>query len=156
MDAGPRRPIGGHRLTVMERQTIVVGYTPTRPGELALERAIEEAKIRDARVVVVLSMVGGRKTGLEDVEQARRALGSAEDRLKAEGVRFELRELVRGKAPAEDLAALAAEENADLLVIGYRHRTKSGKFFLGSDAQDILLAAPCPVLLVRPQEDEAD
>jgi len=156
VDAGPRRPIGGHRLAVMERQTIVVGYTPTRPGELALERAIEEAKIRDARVVVVLSMFGGRKTGLEDVEQARRALGSAEDRLKAEGVRFELRELVRGKAPAEDLAALAVEENADLLVIGYRHRTKSGKFFLGSDAQDILLAAPCPVLLVRPPEDEPD
>lgn len=140
----------------MERQTIVVGYTPTRPGELALERAIEEAKLRDARVVVVLSMLGGRKTGLEDVEQARRALASAEDRLRAEGVRFELRELVRGKEPAEDLAALAAEEKADLLVIGYRHRTKSGKFFLGSDAQDILLAAPCPVLLVRPPEAEAD
>ena len=63
---------------------------------------------------------------------------------------------MRGKEPAEDLAALATEEKADLLVIGYRHRTKSGKFFLGSDAQDILLAAPCPVLLVRPPEAEAD
>jgi len=27
---------------------------------------------------------------------------------------------------------------------------------LGSDAQDILLAAPCPVLLVRPPEEEPD
>ena len=51
---------------------------------------------------------------------------------------------------------MAAEEKADLLVIGYRHRSKSGKYFLGSDAQDILLAAPCPVLLVRPPEDEED
>jgi len=106
--------------------------------------------------VVVLSMFGGRKTGLEEVEQSRRAFGSAEDRLKAEGVEYELRELVRGKSPAEDLAALAAEEKADLLVIGYRHRSKSGKYFLGSDAQDILLAAPCPVLAVRPPEGEED
>jgi nucleotide-binding universal stress UspA family protein len=140
----------------MKRQLIVVGYSPTRTGELALERAIEEAKMRDARVMVVLSMWGGKRTNLEDVEQARRAFGAAEDRLKAAGVEYQLRELVRGKAPAEDLAALAAEEKASLLVIGYRHRTKSGKFFLGSDAQDILLAAPCPVLLVRPPEDEPD
>ena len=140
----------------MERQLILVGYSPTRTGELALERAIEEAKIRDGRVMVVLSMWGGKRTNLEDVEQARRAFGSAEDRLRASGVEYSLRELVRGKAPAEDLAALATEEKASLLVIGYRHRTKSGKFFLGSDAQDILLAAPCPVLLVRPPEDEPD
>lgn len=140
----------------MERQTIVVGYSPTRTGELALERAIEEAKIRQARVLVVLSMWGGRRTGLEEVEQARRALSAAEERLKTEGVEYALRELVRGKAPAQDLAALAAEEKAFLLVIGYRHRSKSGKYFLGSDAQDILLAAPCPVLLVRPPEGEED
>lgn len=137
----------------MERQTIVVGYAPTDTGELALDRAIEEAKIRDARLVVVLSMWGGRRTGLEEVEQARQAFAAAEDRLKAEGVTFDLRELVRGKSPAQDLAHLAEEEKAALLVIGYRHRTKSGKYFLGSDAQDILLAAPCPVLLVRPPED---
>jgi nucleotide-binding universal stress UspA family protein len=140
----------------MERQLIVVGYSPTRTGELALEKAIEEAQIRDARVMVVLSMWGGKRTNLEDVEHARQAFGAAEGRLRAAGVEYVLRELVRGKAPAEDLAALAAEEKAALLVIGYRHRTKSGKFFLGSDAQDILLAAPCPVLLVRPSEDEED
>ncbi len=140
----------------MERQTIVVGYSPTRTGELALDRAIEEAKIRGGRLLVVLSMWGGRRTGLEEVEQARRAFATAEDRLKAEGVEYVLRELVRGKAPAEDLAALAAEEKASLLVIGYRHRSKSGKYFLGSDAQDILLASPCPVLLVRSPEGEAD
>ena len=84
----------------MERQTIVVGYSPTRTGELALDRAVEEAKIRHGRVLVVLSMFGGRKTGLEEVEQARRAFASAEDRLRAEEVPYELRELVRGKAPA--------------------------------------------------------
>ena len=137
----------------MKRQTIVLGYTPTPAGRLALDRAVQEAKLRDARLLVVLSMWGGKKTAFEEVAHARQALDEVETRLKAEGVKFEMRELVRGKSPAQDLADLAAEEKADLIVIGYRHRTRSGKYFLGSDAQDILLAAPCPVLLVRPPED---
>lgn len=140
----------------MERHTIVLGYSPTASGRLALERAIQEAKLRDSRLLVVLSMWGGHKTAFDEVSQARRAFEEAEARLQAEGVTYELRELVRGKTPAQDLADLAAEEKADLLVIGYRHRSKSGKYFLGSDAQDILLAAPCPVLAVRPPEGEED
>lgn len=140
----------------MERHTIVLGYSPTASGRLALERAIQEAKLRNSRLLVVLSMWGGRKTGFDEIEESRQALEEAEARLKAEGVDYGLRELVRGKTPAQDLADLAAEEKADLLVIGYRHRSKSGKYFLGSDAQDILLAAPCPVLAVRPPEDEED
>jgi len=140
----------------MERHTIVLGYTPTPSGRIALERAIQEAKLRDSRLLVVLSMWGGHRMGLSDVEEARRAFEEAETQIKAAGVTYELRELVRGKSPAQDLADIAAEEKADLLVIGYRHRSKSGKYFLGSDAQDILLAAPCPVLAVRPPEGEED
>ncbi|MBN2114634.1 MAG: universal stress protein [Acidimicrobiia bacterium] len=140
----------------MKRHTIVVGYSPTATGRLALDRAVQEAKLRDSRLLVVLSLWGGRRTGFEEVEESRRALEEADALLRDKGVAYELRELVRGKTPAEDLADLAEEEKADLLVIGYRHRSKSGKFFLGSDAQDILLAAPCPVLAVRPPEDEED
>jgi nucleotide-binding universal stress UspA family protein len=140
----------------MARHTIVLGYTPTAAGRLALDRAVQEAKLRESRILVVLSMWGGKKTAFDEVALARRALDEAETRLKAEKVPFELRELVRGKTPAQDLADLAEEEKADLIVIGYRHRTRSGKYFLGSDAQDILLAAPCPVLLVRPPEGAED
>ena len=140
----------------MARHTIVLGYTPSASGRVALDRAIQEAKLRESRILVVLSMWGGKKTAFDEVAQARRALEEAETRLKAEKVAFEMRELVRGKSPAQDLADLATEEKADLIVIGYRHRSKSGKYFLGSDAQDILLAAPCPVLLVRPPEGEED
>jgi nucleotide-binding universal stress UspA family protein len=137
-------------------QTIVVGYSATPSGRLALERAIDEARLRSARLVVVHSMWGGQRTSFEEVEESRRALEAAEDRLRAEGIEYSLRELVRGKTPAVDLAELAAEEKASLLVIGYRHRSKTGKYFLGSDAQDILLASPCPVLAVRSAEAEED
>ena len=47
---------------------------PTASGRLALERAIQEAKLRDSRLLVVLSMWGGKKTAFDEVTQARAGL----------------------------------------------------------------------------------
>ena len=65
------------------------------------------------------------------------------------GVEHEVRQLVRGLEPAEDLIAAAEESDADVIVIGLRRRTPVGKLILGSNAQRILLDAPCPVLAVK-------
>jgi nucleotide-binding universal stress UspA family protein len=56
---------------------------------------------------------------------------------------------VRGHEPAEDLINIAEACDADLIVIGLRRRTPVGKLILGSNAQRILLDAPCPVLAVK-------
>ena len=55
--------------------------------------------------------------------------------------------------PAEDLIAVAVEVDADFIVIGLRRRTPVGKLILGSNAQRILLEAPCPVLAVKAESD---
>ena len=64
-----------------------------------------------------------------------------------------MRQLVRGLEPAEDLIAVAEEVAADVIVIGLRRRSPVGKLILGSNAQRILLDAPCPVLAVKAGED---
>ncbi len=64
-----------------------------------------------------------------------------------------MRQLVRGLEPAEDLIGVAEEVGADFIVIGLRRRTPVGKLILGSNAQRILLDAPCPVLAVKADED---
>ena len=56
---------------------------------------------------------------------------------------------MRGNEPAEDLIAVANDVGADLIVIGLRRRTPVGKLILGSNAQRILLDAPCAVLAVK-------
>ena len=68
------------------------------------------------------------------------------------GVEHEVRQLVRGLDPAEDLINVAEEVSADLIVIGLRRRSPVGKLILGSNAQRILLDAPCPVLAVKAAE----
>ena len=120
--------------------TVVVGYVPKPEGDAALDKAIEEAKLRDAGLIVVNSHRD--RDGNADLDSAR-------ERLDASGVSYDLRELVRGFEAAEDLISLAEANDAELIVIGLRRRTPVGKLVLGSNAQRILLDAACPVLAVK-------
>ena len=127
--------------------TIVVGYVPKPEGRAALQRAVDEAKLREARLVVVNASRGDAYVdagyaAVQDVEIVKSELSSA-------GVEFDFRQLVRGREPAEEVVDVAEEVDADLIVIGMRRRSAVGKFILGSTAQRILLDASCPVLAVK-------
>lgn len=129
--------------------TVVVGYVPKPEGEAALATAISEAKLRGCKLVVVNSHRGGNEF---DQDKARAADGDIEavkKTLDASGVDYDIRQLVRGFEPAEDLISLAEANSAELLVIGLRRRSPIGKLILGSNAQRILLDAHCPVLAVK-------
>ncbi|WP_370247460.1 universal stress protein [Nocardioides sp.] len=121
--------------------TVVVGYVPKPEGEAALERAIEEATLRGAALVVVNSH---RERGDGEVD-----LGAVRARLEDSGIAYEVRQLARGFEAAEDLVSVAESHDADLIVIGLRRRTPVGKLILGSNAQRVLLDAHCPVLAVK-------
>jgi nucleotide-binding universal stress UspA family protein len=131
---------------------IVVGYVPKAEGKAALRLAAEEAKIRNASLVVVNSHRGGREFDSQDAVESESQLEEVRAELKAAGVEHEVRQLVRGLDPADDLINVAAEVSADLIIIGLRRRSPVGKLILGSNAQRILLDAPCPVLAVKAAE----
>ena len=131
---------------------IVVGYVPRAEGRAALRRAAEEARLRSVRLVVVNSNRGGTHLDSEDAVEHERELAEVRAQLDAEGIENEVRQLVRGLDPAEDLIEVAKETSADFIVIGLRRRTPVGKLILGSNAQRILLDAPCPVLAVKSAE----
>jgi len=63
-----------------------------------------------------------------------------------------IEDLARGNDPANDIVEVAEQEDATLIVIGMRRRSPVGKLLLGSNAQTILLNAPCPVLAVKAAE----
>ncbi|HET9091591.1 MAG TPA: universal stress protein [Acidimicrobiales bacterium] len=132
--------------------SIVVGFTRSPEGRAALEQAEGEARLRRARLVIVHSSRGGGGERPEEALADREELERAGERLAAVGVAHELRELVRGASPAADLVDVANELGAAMIVIGLRRRSRVGKLILGSNAQDVLLGADCPVLAVKPAD----
>ncbi len=121
--------------------SIVVGYVPTPEGTAALERSVQEARVRLAALIVVdLSKPAADTSGLD------RRVGE----LAGGDVGYDVRSVPDGTDAVESLLRLADESQADLLVIGLRRRTPVGKLILGAQAQRILLDAACPVLAVKP------
>ena len=127
--------------------TIVVGYISSPEGEAALTAAIEEAGRRSEPIQVL-------NIGHDDASRDDRFLDGTEvdrlhARLQATGVGYDIRQLVRGREPAEEIVETAEQLTASLIVIGLRRRTPTGKLLFGSQAQRILLDAECPVLSVK-------
>lgn len=128
--------------------SVVVGWIGTPEGQAAIEAAVEETRRRQGRLIVVHSAKGGDEDA-ETVIRTRDALAALEDRLTGEGLEVTVRDFIRGNEPADDLIEVADKENAALIVIGLRRRSPVGKLLMGSNAQNILLRADCPVLAVK-------
>lgn len=132
--------------------TIVTGFIDNPEGRRALDLAIGEASRRDARLIVVHSMKGGAKTKDDEYFRYQEALEKVAAELTERGLAHEIHEYVRDQTPAEDLVEAVKDFDAELLVIGYKKRTATGKALLGSHAQAVLMNATVPVLAVMAPE----
>lgn len=129
---------------------IVVGYTADRFGHAALEHGIAEAKLRGTDLYVINatsgeSYVDSRFAGRDEVHDV-------EARLAECGVAYQLAQPV-GVDAVDELLTAMNRDDAQLLVVGIRHRSPVGKLLLGSVAQKLILECPKPVLAVKPPEE---
>jgi nucleotide-binding universal stress UspA family protein len=126
---------------------VVIGFIPDEYGEAALTAGLEEAQRRQTGVVVVNStrgdaLIDKRYVGAE-------GMVTLEQRLAESGVEHELRQTM-GRDIADEILAVAADVDADAIVIGIRHRSPVGKLIMGSVAQRVIIDAACPVVAVKP------
>jgi nucleotide-binding universal stress UspA family protein len=128
---------------------IVVGYSADPFGRAALEHGIAEAKLRGTTLTVINSTSGEAYVDARFAQPGE--VHDIEERLANCGVEFELSQPV-GVDTAQELLNAMEREDAQLLVIGIRHRNPVGKLLLGSVAQQLLLECPKPVLAVKPDE----
>jgi nucleotide-binding universal stress UspA family protein len=145
--------------------TIVVGVDGSAPSKAALRFAVEEARLRDARVLAVhawtyvpvapigepgmLAMPSGDLPGQLDTERraAEAELQAAVEEVFEEKPSVEVDErLVEGDA-GEVLVAEASA--ADLIVVGSRGRGELASALLGSVSSHVVHHAACPVVVVK-------
>lgn len=129
--------------------SIVVGFIDTPEGHAALERAMDEARLRGAKLVVLHSMVGGTREKDDDYLASAEAIEAVHEKLSASGIEHSTHEYIRGNTPARDIIDAVGQHGAGLIVIGIRKRSATGKALFGSNALDILHDAPVPVLCVK-------
>jgi nucleotide-binding universal stress UspA family protein len=143
-------------------QRLVVGVDGSEHARRALEWALEEARLRDARLDVVYAwepplvvgfgtLAGGRTEpeGTSYENAARSLLDETVAAIRTEDRPAIEKTVVHGSAAR---ALLEAAKGADLIVVGSRGRGGFAGLLLGSVSQQVVQHAPCPVVIVPPPE----
>jgi hypothetical protein len=108
---------------------VVVGYVLTKEGRAALRRASEESLLRRTKLIVINSSRGGKDFDAGDARRFEAALIAVQGQLDKAGVEHEVRLLVRGNDPAQDLIEVADEVNADFF-----HRDRPAQTYSAGQA----------------------
>lgn len=128
--------------------TILLAYVPSATSEAAFVFAVDEAKRRDASLLVLASGRAPDPRKARGVEDKR----PLEERLAETGLEFELRTVPKRDDPADDILDAVEHDDVDMVVLGIRRRTPIGKILLGSTSQRVAIESPVPVVLVKPED----
>jgi nucleotide-binding universal stress UspA family protein len=171
--------VGSTTESVLRQSTVPVltlraAAATAAAGRPSFERvlvAVDDSEPSDAAVAAALALAAGGKRHLvfgavadasgvaaersylysgiseEEYADARENVGRAVAAARKAGVAAEER-IVEGSA-GDEIVALSATVNADLIVVGSHGRRGIRRFFLGSVAEHVVRTATVPVLVVR-------
>jgi nucleotide-binding universal stress UspA family protein len=111
--------------------------------------AKKSAKIYNATLYIAHSMETATDKEFDDLTKIESNLETLKASLIKEGIPCETHLLIRGVTPGEDIIEFAKDKHIDQIFIGIENKSKVGKLFFGSNAQQIILEAPCPVVSVN-------
>jgi nucleotide-binding universal stress UspA family protein len=147
---------------------IVVGVDNTETGARALTKALETAAVgarTEVHAIRVLEPVSDPLIGIplastteeladlkEKLQNAIQKMITADGALKVAAV---VAHVTIG-APARAIVTLAAQIDADLIVVGTHGRRGIRRAILGSVAEEVVRTAGCPVFAVRPKDHPQD
>jgi nucleotide-binding universal stress UspA family protein len=166
------RSVAGHALgpVVVVRRSpptrqgeIVVGFDGSEPSQAALDYALQQARLREARVRVLYAWwrpaftphatpyAGGVQEALE--EESR----EVQRRLDPWHERYPDVRMTCSAVRGHPVPALSdASWDADLVVVGSGEHQGFGSAFQGSVGHGVLHHARCPVAVVRPRRPRTD
>lgn len=129
---------------------ILVGYAGSVHGDKTiLEVAKQHALAFKASLILVSSLESVTDKNMGEMDEIKKHLDYIKNNMGKDGIDCETHILVRGMTPGEDLIDFAKEKKVDEIIIGIEKKSKVGKLLFGSNAQYVILEAPCPVLCVK-------
>lgn len=131
------------------RMKFLVGYDGTDAARAALTLARSHAEVFEAKVLVLASTGGGTSEKPKKISKAAENLAFAAQFLSEKGISCEIHQTARGVSPGEDLVSFAEENDIDQIFVGVKKKSRTQKIIVGSNAQYIILKAPCPVVTVK-------
>jgi nucleotide-binding universal stress UspA family protein len=168
-----RGPEDTHMVDSVKPYVIVVAVDYSDSGKLALERAFELAAQQPNAKLHVVNVLSVYEAGAVDsskgawagalpslqewterlrtyVAEARAAYETAHP-ARPFGFLETIATHQRISDPSVEIAQLAADIEADLVVVGTHGRRGIARMIMGSVAEATIRLAPCPVLVVRPK-----
>jgi len=148
-------------------KNIVVGFDHSELGMRALEYALDLAAARPPTEVHVVRaiepmidpLVGVIPQTGEEIERVKAAIQTSIEHAIQRGGDLKVAAVVAHVAvgmPARTIADLAAQVDADMVVVGTHGRKGIKRALLGSVAEEVVRHAGCPVLAVREKDHPAD
>ena len=134
-------------MMAIERILVPVDFSP--PSLRALDDAVEFSLPYEAQLIVmhVVERARFKSPPAKEKEAAAAKLAQIERRLTQRGVNC--RTLVRSGVPYATILDEAKKMEVNLIVISTHGRTGLAEFLIGSVAERVVRASPCPVLVIR-------
>lgn len=136
---------------------VLLAYDGSVEGRLALREGAKLAKLCEADVFLLavvnistgIMMAEGAAPGA--VEQQRDAYEKVleEGVLRLQAMGFSPTARIEFGDPANQIAAVASEINADLVVVGHRHQSTFARWWRGSVGANLLEQLQCSLLIVQ-------
>lgn len=131
---------------------VVVGIDGSPDSNAALRWALDEAEAHDGEVIAVFAWqmpFVSNPAAFDRAELERSAKDFLIDRVSAiaPSPKVPLTPLIAEGDPAECL--VAASEDADLLAVGTRDRSRLAGVLLGAVSLRVAAAAKCPVMFIK-------
>ena len=128
---------------------MLVGYDYSTVTQDVLALSKQQAQAFKAEVHLLRSLERNPELQSDTIQQAEQNLDQVKREFATLGLACDTHVVVGRLSAGEDIVQFAEQNSIDLIVIGVRKRSKVGKLLFGSNAQLIILTAPCPVLTVK-------
>ena len=144
---------------MIQRILAATDFSPS--ADEAWRCAVDLARSLDADlhlVHVAMPMPGGAPPKVDQDYENAVALAQRrlEERAASATLGSRVKTVLRRGEPVQVLAAMARDENIDLVIVGTHQRRRAGDILVGSVAERLIRLAPCTVVVVKPRTTSVD